>query len=644
MADYEVVPYYGTHKGSDIDTAIESAATALQPEDVTDEYSASGTSPVNGKAVASAISGKQDALSQSQLAAVNSGITSTTFGNMQSSVSNLNKSTKHILDGKPKNILNWSIGTYSTITVTKNDDNSFTISGQPTSAISAELMKVYGHAGEKFWLSGCPAGGSQANGYSLLAANQAGSMIIADEGSGCSFTAPAGEDYFRIYLRLRPGTYTNLKFSPMLCFEEDANISKEYVPYYPTEYEIYTQKQDLLNQQQLDAVNSGATKEIVSEAQKYCCTPLVPYAFSASDYEQGGIGSSGALADSVKFIRTKGYVPTNVGSIDSGANEVYVKIYKNGSFVGNWEHDGTINETNHHSFRGTVGFTPIYQIDPEYRLKLVYTHGSTTEPADIVEIKPYVRVPLVLTGKKVSIFGDSISTYTGYIPAGNATYYDGSNAGVADAYQTWWMRTVQSLGGTLLVNNSWSGRCVSNKRDSESGLTDSGAWRQTEVDKLASSGTNPDVILVKLGINDFNHNVQEGTYDGTTSLPDPNTAPTTFREAYAIMMHRIMTTYPLARVYCCLLNQCERSGDPGFPEINASGSAISEFNVAIKQLAAAFGAGVIDHGSAGMTYYNLSTYAGDYSQQTGDGLHPNAKGMKLLADKTVSAIVNDSMF
>ena len=60
MADYEVVPYYGKYTGAEIDAAVGKAGTALQPEDVTDEYSSSGTAPVNGKAIASAISGKAD--------------------------------------------------------------------------------------------------------------------------------------------------------------------------------------------------------------------------------------------------------------------------------------------------------------------------------------------------------------------------------------------------------------------------------------------------------------------------------------------------------------------------------------------------------------------------------------------------------
>lgn len=403
--------------------------------------------------------------------------------------------------------------------------------------------------------------------------------------------------------------------------------------------------------QEIDALPEALAAEIaarqaIGSSLETVKNYAVMYAepFKAADYEQGGIGSGGAKADSVKFIRTKDYVDKRVRFVAAESGQLYVKMYKNDAFVGNLEPDGTLNATNHHPFTGFVNLSQVYAMDPDYQIKFVYTYAAETSPADIVRVIPYTNIPQILTGKKISIYGDSISTYTGFIPSGNAVYYNGNNAGVSSVAQTWWYRTIAALNGTLLVDQSWSGRCVSNKRDSESGMTNSGAWRQTEVDKLAADGSIPDIIMIKLGINDFNHNVQEGTYDGSTSLPDPNTAPTTFREAYAIMLHRIMTTYPLAKVYCCILNQCERSGDPGFPEINASGSAISDFNAAIRELAAAFGAGIIDHGSAGMTYYNLSTYAGDYSSQTGDGLHPNAAGMRLLANKTVSALVADTAF
>lgn len=242
----------------------------------------------------------------------------------------------------------------------------------------------------------------------------------------------------------------------------------------------------------------------------------------------------------------------------------------------------------------------------------------------------------VLYQKKLSIYGDSISTFAGYIPTGNATYYTGSNAGVTSVDDTWWKKVDDALGLELLVNNSWSGRAVSSIRDSQTGHTTDAGYKQANIDVLGSEG-DPDIIIIKLGINDFNQGALLGTYDGSTALPND---PTNFTDAYAMMLDRIMTTYPLADVYCCTLVQCERTGSAGFPETNSNGDSLIEWNEAIRKLAEAFGCKILNHASCGITYYNLSEYTGDYDSETGKGLHPNAEGMSLIANQTIHEMDN----
>ena len=68
--------------------------------------------------------------------------------------------------------------------------------------------------------------------------------------------------------------------------------------------------------------------------------------------------------------------------------------------------------------------------------------------------------------KNILIFGDSYSTYEGYIPNGYRTYYSaqGRTEGPAvtkmKVEETWWKRVVNLLGGKLLLNNSWSGSTI----------------------------------------------------------------------------------------------------------------------------------------------------------------------------------------
>jgi hypothetical protein len=108
-----------------------------------------------------------------------------------------------------------------------------------------------------------------------------------------------------------------------------------------------------------------------------------------------------------------------------------------------------------------------------------------------------------------------------------------------------------------------------------------------------------------------------------------------------MMLNNIMTNFPLAEVYCCTLMPCESNNSVvGFPEINTQGESLIEWNEAIRKLAHAFGAKILDHDVCGLTYYNLSTYMGDYSSSTHKGLHPNAAGHSLIANQTIHDMDN----
>lgn len=225
--------------------------------------------------------------------------------------------------------------------------------------------------------------------------------------------------------------------------------------------------------------------------------------------------------------------------------------------------------------------------------------------------------------KTISILGDSISTFAGYIPSGNANFYTGSNCGVSSVNDTWWMKLINALGMTLKLNNSWSGSRVT----TTNGETSAGCMTRAQ-----NLGTDPDVIIVYMGINDFNNEVALGTYDGNGAFP---IATTTFREAYAIMLNKIMTAYPTAEIWCATLPPCEQNGETGAPEINGNNVLLDDFNKAIRNLAQVFGAKVLEHAQCGLTYQNMSIYMGDWASGTSRGLHPNASGHSLIANNDI---------
>lgn len=106
----------------------------------------------------------------------------------------------------------------------------------------------------------------------------------------------------------------------------------------------------------------------------------------------------------------------------------------------------------------------------------------------------------LLAGPKVTIFGDSYSTYEGVIPAGNYVWYEKppkNKNDVVKAEQCWWSIVIKNLDGTLEKNESWSGAPICYK-----------GWEKPEivrkyafVNRTERLG-KPDLILICGGTND----------------------------------------------------------------------------------------------------------------------------------------------
>lgn len=126
----------------------------------------------------------------------------------------------------------------------------------------------------------------------------------------------------------------------------------------------------------------------------------------------------------------------------------------------------------------------------------------------------------------VMIFGDSYSTYKGYIPEGYAVYYSGNRGVLPDVYSvdnTWWGRLLKKTDSKLLLNNSWSGSTLGhtgyNGADCSTGssfiarfekLLGEGFFEKNEVNTLfVFGGTNDswsDAPLGELKLGDENEN------------------------------------------------------------------------------------------------------------------------------------------
>lgn len=109
---------------------------------------------------------------------------------------------------------------------------------------------------------------------------------------------------------------------------------------------------------------------------------------------------------------------------------------------------------------------------------------------------------LSLCAQSVTIFGDSYSTFEGYItPASNEPwYYQNGNkpqrTDVTDVTQTWWHQLITKQGWHLCMNNSYSGSTVS-----YSGYDGADYSLRSFLTRMTNLGC-PDIIFVFAGTND----------------------------------------------------------------------------------------------------------------------------------------------
>ncbi len=141
---------------------------------------------------------------------------------------------------------------------------------------------------------------------------------------------------------------------------------------------------------------------------------------------------------------------------------------------------------------------------------------------------------------KISILGDSISTYVGYNPYGYSVYYKDDRLydnDITSVDDTWWKQVIASIGGELCINNSYSGSCVA-------GAFETSACSKERCSNLHGKST-PDIVLIYIGTNDRGFEVEMG-------LDEPQDIRK-FYGAYCKMLRQIKNNYPSAKIVCATL-------------------------------------------------------------------------------------------
>lgn len=222
--------------------------------------------------------------------------------------------------------------------------------------------------------------------------------------------------------------------------------------------------------------------------------------------------------------------------------------------------------------------------------------------ADVTITATY-RKKATLSGKRLSIMGDSISTFYSATSAWASNYggtdefyYPVYSSTVKSAEATWWGLTLSTTGMVLESNESKSGMGMVN-------------WGEFEVHATNLRKTaDPDAVILFLGTND---NVNGHTIDR-------------YRTAYEKTVKAVKSKYPSARLFCMTM------GYSGYTGYNYTEDRRTSMNAALKSLASTYGMTVIDIAAV--------QTSSNYKTLLGDSLHPNADGMKAYSNAVVSAL------
>ncbi len=238
-----------------------------------------------------------------------------------------------------------------------------------------------------------------------------------------------------------------------------------------------------------------------------------------------------------------------------------------------------------------------------------------------------------LTGKKLSILGDALSTFDNYIPTDYNIFYPGSGD-ISTVEKTWWFQVLSATGMELNANASSSNTTITGDPTDTTGSAPAISDKRLGDLTPGDNGASPDVLLVYMGKDDFVKSIPLGSFESPEKQED--TAKDNFCDAFELLIQKLNRFYPNAQVYFCTLletNAGDSDENPtGYPCTNKNGNTLGDFNAEICTIASAYNYPVIDLHNCGITYDTLSRY-------TSDGVHPNAEGAGLMAEYITNALL-----
>ena len=261
---------------------------------------------------------------------------------------------------------------------------------------------------------------------------------------------------------------------------------------------------------------------------------------------------------------------------------------------------------------------------------------TTEETVPEITVSAEETMPMLLAeepdlsayqGKVISILGDSISTFAGYIPKADGfnlehlARYPQDNL-LTDVNETWWMQVIQELDAKLGVNDSWRGSTVSGYPAVTTGVAGylAAMSNPTQIQNLGSNGT-PDVILFYGGTNDLAHTPKLGSFD-PASAPSQVDLTTqkwdNMADGYVNTILRLQHFYPDAVIVALL---------PTYTASYYSNDKLAQGNAILTAICQHYGVACVDLRECGISVSDLP-----------DGIHPDAKGMDDITNAVLDVL------
>ena len=160
--------------------------------------------------------------------------------------------------------------------------------------------------------------------------------------------------------------------------------------------------------------------------------------------------------------------------------------------------------------------------------------------------------------KKVSILGDSYSTFQGVNPPNYAPFYPNDRNDCTQVEQTWWDLYIKAKGYQLERNDSWGGTTICG-----TGYGRMDTSRSNFISRVDSLG-HPDIIFVFGGTNDAWANSPVGEYQYADWTKDDCK---NFRPALACLIYMLQKRYPEAQIVSILNSELREPINESMREI-----------------------------------------------------------------------------